>query len=152
LAATVATTCVSLQLTGVAKVLPSHTAPVPCAAPKPEPEMAICTPAAPDAGDRPVMTGGTVKFHPAEAAPATVTTRFPEVAPDGTVTAMLVALQLVAVAAVPLKVTVLAPCSAPKVLPVIVTLVPGGPESGHTLLMPEGAGTLVVAKTRLFAD
>ena len=38
LAATVATTCVSLQLTTFARVLPSHTIPVPCAAPNPEPE------------------------------------------------------------------------------------------------------------------
>src|ERR1035438_8397781 len=58
LEATVATTCVSLQLTGVPRVLPSHTAPVPCAAPNPDPEMAGCTPAAPDVGDTPVTMGG----------------------------------------------------------------------------------------------
>jgi hypothetical protein len=135
LEATVATTCVSLQLTGVPKVLPSHTVPVPCTAPKPEPEMVTCTPAAPDVGDTPVMVGGTVKFHPLEGSPPTVTTRLPEVAPDGTATRIVSALQLVGVAAVPLKATVLAPCAAPKLSPDMVTVVPTGPEDGNTLQM-----------------
>ena len=47
----------------------------------------------------------------------------------GTGTTMLVALQLVGVAAVPLNFTVLVPCVAPKFVPVIVTDVPTGPES-----------------------
>ena len=45
----------------------------------------------------------TVKLIPLLAAPPTVTTTFPLVAPAGTGTAMLVALQFVGVAAVPLN-------------------------------------------------
>jgi hypothetical protein len=62
-----------------------------------------------------------VKTTPLLATPATVTTTLPVVAPAGTGTTMLVALQLVGVAAVPLNVTVLVPCVAPKFAPVIVT-------------------------------
>ena len=51
----------------------------------------------------------TVKAFPLLAAPDTVTTTFPVVAPVGTVATMLVALQLVALAAVPLNFTVLVP-------------------------------------------
>ena len=43
------------------------------------------------------------------------------VAPVGTDAMMLVALQLVGVAGIPLNVTVLVPCVAPKFVPVIVT-------------------------------
>ena len=82
------------------------------------------------------MTGGTVNFHPLEGTPATVTTRLPEVAPSGTGTMIVAALQLVGVATVPLKLTVLAPCVAPKSVPEMVTLVPGGPELGEILAMP----------------
>jgi len=60
----------------------------------------------------------------------------PVVAPVGTFTTMLVALQLVAVpAAVPLNVTVLDPWLDPKLLPVIVTAVPTGPDVGDRLLI-----------------
>src|SRR5260221_8194843 len=45
----------------------------------------------------------------------------------------LVADQLVGVAAVPLNVTVLVPCVAPKFVPVIVTAVPTGPFVGDRL-------------------
>jgi hypothetical protein len=62
-----------------------------------------------------------VKTTPLLATPATVTTTLPVVAPAGTGTTMLVALQLVGVAAVPLNVTVPVPCVAPKFVPVIVT-------------------------------
>ena len=70
----------------------------------------------------------TVKFTPLLATPPTVTTTLPVVAPAGTDVAMLVALQVVTVAAVPLNVTVLVPCEDPKFVPVIVTGVPAGPE------------------------
>jgi hypothetical protein len=50
-----------------------------------------------------------VKPDPLLAAPFTVTTTFPVVAPVGTGTTMLVALQLVGVPVVPLKLTVLVP-------------------------------------------
>ena len=48
---------------------------------------------------------------------------------------MLVALQLVGVAAVPLNLTVLVPCVAPKFVPVIVTDVPTGPDVGANVVM-----------------
>ena len=53
--------------------------------------------------------GVTVKLTPLLACPSTVTTTGPVVLPAGTGTEILVALQLVGVAAVPLKVTVLVP-------------------------------------------
>jgi hypothetical protein len=70
----------------------------------------------------PVVT--SVKVTPLLAFPDTVTTTGPVVAPAGTVVAMLVSLQLVGVAAVPLNVTVLAPSAwaARKYWPEIVTL------------------------------
>jgi hypothetical protein len=48
---------------------------------------------------------------------------------------MLVALQLVGVATVPLNVTVLVPCVVPKLVPAIVTDVPRAPEFGVRLVM-----------------
>ncbi|MGB6875132.1 MAG: hypothetical protein WBD87_03780 [Candidatus Acidiferrales bacterium] len=51
----------------------------------------------------------TVKLLPLLAVPDTVTTTFPVVAPLGTVATMLVELQLVAVAVLPLNLTVLEP-------------------------------------------
>ena len=48
---------------------------------------------------------------------------------------MLVVLQLVGAAGVPVKVTVLEPCDVPKFVPVMVTGVPGGPEVGLRPLM-----------------
>src|SRR5256885_7584791 len=59
----------------------------------------------------------------------------PVVAPEGTGTTILVAPQLVGVAAVPLKLTVLVPCVAPKFAPLIVTDVPTGPDVGERLVM-----------------
>ena len=78
-----------------------------------------------------VMLGAgvvTVNVTPLLATPPTVTTTFPDVAPLGTGRVMLVALQLVGVPAVPLNFTVLVPCVAPKLVPVIVTEVPTGPD------------------------
>jgi len=69
-----------------------------------------------------------------------VTVTLPLVAPLGTGATMLVLLQLVGVAVVPLKLTVLVPCVAPKFVPAIVTAVPTGPEVGERLVML-GAGT-----------
>jgi hypothetical protein len=48
---------------------------------------------------------------------------------------MLVALQLVGVAAVPLKVTVLVPCVAPKFVPVMVTGAATAPAFGLRLVI-----------------
>lgn len=61
---------------------------------------------------------------------------------------MLVAPQLVGVAAVPLNVTALVPCDVPKLVPVIVTGVPTGPEVELKLVMV-GAGGITVKVTLL---
>jgi hypothetical protein len=95
-------------------------------------------PATPDEGLKLAMLGPgtvTVKVMPLLAAPPTVTTTFPVVAPAGTAATMLVAFQLVGVAAMPLKVTVLVPCVAPKFAPLIVTGVPITPDVGFKLNM-----------------
>src|SRR5450631_4090637 len=84
------------------------------------------------------MLGGgiTVKGDPLLACPPTVTRILPVVAPVGTFTTMLVALQEVTiVTTVPLKVTVLPPCAAPKLVPVIVTEAPTAPELWLKLVM-----------------
>ena len=84
----------------------------------------------------------TVKSTPLLAVPPRVTTTLPVVAPVGTGTRILVALQfaaLVGFVAVPLNVTVLVPWVAPKFEPAIVTDVPTGPEFGVRLVIV-GAG------------
>jgi hypothetical protein len=88
----------------------------------------------------------TLKYVLLLATPPTVTTTFPAVAPAGTVVTILVGLQLVAAAAVPLKATVLVPCVAPKSIPVIVTVVPTGPLVGlkFEILGPNGVVTLAI--------
>jgi hypothetical protein len=91
-----------------------------------------------------------VKLTPLLASPLTVTTTFPVVAPAGTGTATLVALQLVGVVVVPLKVTMLVPCVAPKFIPVMITEVPTKPEDGLRLLM-NGDGNVTVKITWLLA-
>jgi hypothetical protein len=53
---------------------------------------------------------------------------------------MLVALQLVGVATIPLNLTVLVPCVAPKFAPLIVTEVPTAPDVGFRLVMLAGEG------------
>jgi hypothetical protein len=67
---------------------------------------------------------------------------------------MLVALQLVGVAAVPLNVTVLVPCVEPKFAPAIVTEVPTGPDVGERLAMlgPELALRMVSVSEGEVAD
>jgi hypothetical protein len=92
-------------------------------------------PTDPEVGFRLAMCGVTEKFTPLLATPPTVTTTFPVVAPLGTTIAMLVALHVVGVAAVPLKVTVLDPWLAPKFVPVIVSALPTAPDVGFRLVM-----------------
>jgi hypothetical protein len=63
---------------------------------------------------------------------------------------MLDALQLellVGVVGVPLKVTVLVPCVAPKFAPAIVTDVPTGPEFGVRLVIDGAAAAVIVNAT-----
>ena len=55
--------------------------------------------------------------------------------PVGAVTVMLVSLQPVTFAGVPLKVTLLVPCVAPKSVPVMVTVLPATPAVGVMLMM-----------------
>ena len=84
--------------------------------------------------NRPGADGVTMKLTPLLAWPLTVTTTLPFFAPLGTDTTMLVALQLVGVAAVPLNVIVLVPRVAPKLAPMTVTDVPTGPLVGARLV------------------
>jgi hypothetical protein len=135
---------VSLQLATTAAVPFSEVVPVPCVAPKPVPAITTSVPTTPDVGDTLVIPSPstTVKLMPLLATPEAETTTFPVVASIGTVAAMLVALQLVGVASVPLKLTVPLPCVVPKLVPVMVTEVPTTPEVTERLLMT-GAGTTV---------
>ena len=86
----------------------------------------------------------TANTRPLLDSPATVTITGPVVAPVGTGTAILAGLQLVAVAKVPLKVTVLVPCAEPKFEPEIVTEVPVDPPLGDKF---ESTGTDAVFST-----
>jgi hypothetical protein len=130
---------VALQLVAVAAVPLNVTVLVPCVDPKPVPVIVTPVPTGPEVCDRLVIVGAeaavTVKLTLLLATPFTVTTTFPVVAPVGTDVTMLVALQLVVVAVVPLNVTVLVPCVDPKFVPVIVTAVPTGPEVGDRLVI-----------------
>lgn len=111
------------------------TVPPLCVAPKFEPEMVTPTPARPASGDMKLIAGTgwviTLKFTPLLASNWwSVTTTLPEVAPEGTSTAMLESLQLCTVALTPLNVTPPKPCVCPKVMPEIVTEEPISPAVG----------------------
>jgi len=141
-AGTCATMVVLFQVVGVAVDAPKVTALAPCEAPKLVPVTVTEVPTGPDAGERLVMLGATLKGTPLLVKPLTVTTTFPVVAPLGTGTTMLVALQLVGVAVVPLKVTLLVPCEAPKFVPVMVTEAPKGAKVGLRLVILGGTNTV----------
>jgi hypothetical protein len=81
------------------------------------------------------VTVVTVKFEPLLATPPTVTTTLPLVAPVGTLATILLELQLIGVAAVPLNFKVLEPWVAPKLVPVMVTVAPTTPLAGVRLMM-----------------
>ena len=133
-----ATMLVALQPVGAAVVPLNVTVLLPCVAPKFAPAMVTAVPTTPEVGFKLLMLGAaavTVKLVPLLATPPTVTTTFPVVAPVGTGATMLMALQLVGVAVVPLNLTVLVPCVAPKFAPVIVTDNPTAPEVGLKLAM-----------------
>jgi hypothetical protein len=129
---TVTPMAVAVQLLTVAVVPLNLTVLVPCVEPKFEPLIVTAAPTAPLVTDKLEMlgAGSTVKVTPLLALFDTVTTTLPVVAPVGTVTTMLEALQLVAVAVVPLNLTVLEPCEFPKPDPAIVTLAPTAPVLG----------------------
>lgn len=123
------------QVVGVAAVPLKVTVLVLWLEPKLVPEIVTVAPTAPVAGDRFAILGATEKLNPPLAVPLTVTTTLPLVAPEGTVATIDVGLQPVAVAGTPLNVTVLVLCVASKLVPVIVTDVPTGPELGDTPVM-----------------
>src|SRR5438477_12211369 len=90
---------------------------LPWVAPKFVPASVTAVPTAPEGGVRLVRLGAgavTVKLTPLLACPPTVTTSPTRRSSGVTGATMLVAFQLVGVAAVPLKVTVLLPWVAPK--------------------------------------
>ena len=126
---------VALQLVGVAVVPLNFTVLLPCVGPNVVPLIVTEAPTAPDVGERLLIWGMTVKLTPLLATPDTVTTTFPVVAPLGTGTTILVELQLVGVPAVPLNLTVLLPCDAPKFFPLTVTDVPPDPDVGDKLVI-----------------
>jgi hypothetical protein len=127
---TVAAILVALQLVTVAVVPLNLTAPLPCVEPKFAPVMVTAAPTIPEVTDKLEMlgVGSTVNAIPFVLTPLAFTTTLPVVAPDGTVTATLVALQLVTSAAVPLKLTEPLPCVEPRFEPEIVTAAPTAPE------------------------
>src|SRR5437667_453379 len=151
-AGTGTTMLVADQVVGVAAMPLNVTVLVPLVAPKPVPAIVTAVATGPVVGGRLVIVGGTatVKAGPLLASPPTVTTTLPVVAPDGTGTTMLVADQLVGVAVVPLNVTVLVPCVAPKPVPAIVTAVATAPLVGDRLVIV--GGTVTVNDTPLLAS
>jgi hypothetical protein len=123
---------VAVQPVGMAAVPLKVTVLLPCVLPKYVPAMVTALPSDPEVGVRlEILAEVTVKGIPSLAAPLMVTTTFPVVAPVGTGTVMLVSLQLVGVAVVPLNVTVLVARVAPKIVPLIVTEVPTAPVGGE---------------------
>jgi len=126
---------VALQLVGAAAVPLNATVLAPCVEPKPVPVIVTVAPTGPEVGLRLVMAGVRVKGEPRLATPATVTTMLPVVAPLGTGAMTRLWFQLEGVIATPLRVTVLEPWDVPKPPPLIVTLVPMGPDVGVRLRM-----------------
>jgi hypothetical protein len=152
-----ATMLVAPQFVGVAAIPLNVIVLVePWLAPKFVPVIVTCVPTAPEFGLRLVMVGaevgGTVNCKPLLAVPPTVTTTLPVAAPAGTGAVMLVAPQLVGVAAIPLNLIVLVePWLAPKFVPVIVTDVPTAPEFGLRLVMVGEEAVVTVNGTPLLA-
>jgi hypothetical protein len=115
------------------------------------PVMVTIVPTGPVVGVKLVIVGGDdpvmVKLAALVAVlPPTVTVIFPVVAPEGTVVVMLVAVLAVTVAAVPLNFTALLEGVVLKFVPVIVTVVPTGPEAGAKEVIV-GTGTTKIVKS-----
>lgn len=108
---TVVVMLVAVQVPTVAAVPLNASVPVPCGDPKFVPVIVTAVPTAPVLTDKLVMLGAgtTVKLTPLLSTPLACTTTVPVVAPDGTGTTMLDALQLVGEAVVPWNFTVLVP-------------------------------------------
>jgi len=143
-AGTKATMLLALQVFTMAGIPLRLTELVPWTLPKFEPVMVMESPKLPEVGEMLAMLGAnpTTNGTPLLTKPLTVTTTFPLLAPDGTGTPMLLLLQLVGTPARPLNVTVLVPCEAPKLAPVMVMEVPTGATTGDTLLMLGGVPTV----------
>jgi hypothetical protein len=144
---TVATTLVAFQLvTGAATPL-KKTLPPPCVAPKFVPVIVTVPPTGAAVGDTLAMFGDgkTVNPTPLLAIPFTVTTTFPDVTPVGTTAPMLVTLQLVVTAAIPLNVTLLLPCDAPKFDPLTTTAAVTAAEGGVIFVIPGETGKFTPA-------
>ena len=96
----------------------------------------IAAPTIPDAGESTVSSGVTVKLESLLPTPVTVTATDvpPGANPFGTITAILVSVQLLTAAMVFPNVTVLVPWLEPKSVPVRTTDIPNGPESGDRLV------------------
>jgi hypothetical protein len=137
----------ALQLVGVAAVPLNRTVLVPGVAPKFDPVIVTTAPIDPDVGERLEIAGPcadvTVNVMPLLMTLLTVTATDPVVAPLGTGATILLALQLLGVAAVPLNLMLLVPCDVPKFAPLIVTEVPTPPDAGDRLT------TLGVAEVRV---
>lgn len=130
---------VSLQVEIVVAGVPLKvTALEPCVAPKFAPAITTDDPTPEALGVMLLITGKTVKFTLLLASPFTVTTTGPVVAPDGTVAVILVLPQVVVLAEVPLKVTVLVDFVVPKLLPAIVTEEFTAPAVGVNMLIDGG--------------
>jgi hypothetical protein len=76
--------------------------------------------------------------------PFTVTENGPEIEPEGTLTSILVSLQVTTEHAVPLRDTVLLPCAEPKPEPAMATTLKTPPEVGVRLVMFRPSGTVKV--------
>jgi hypothetical protein len=132
-AGTGTTILVLLQLSGTAGVPLKVTVLAPWLVPKFAPVMVTWVPVLPEDGERLAMLGAPVKYAPLLATPEAVTMTFPVVEPAGTVATILVGLQFVGIAAMPLKVTALLLWGDPKPEPVIVTGVPAAAVAGDRL-------------------
>jgi len=111
------------------------TRPVDWTAPKPDPLIVTTVPEDAEVGERPDMLGGTANTIPLLLAFARLTVTGPVEAPFGTGTTILLLVQLVGIAETPLNWTVPPDGFVPKLEPVMVTDVPGGPELGKMLLI-----------------
>jgi hypothetical protein len=148
---TVTEILVAVQLPTVAVVPLNFTVPAPWGEPKLVPVKVTAAPTAPVVTDKLVMLGAetTVKLFVLLFTPLANTTTFPVVAPVGTVTEILVAVQLPTVAVVPLNFTVPVPWGEPKLVPVKVTAAPTAPVATDKLVIL-GAETTVNAEPLLF--
>jgi hypothetical protein len=137
---------VLLQLVGVAVVPLNVIVLVPWLEPKLLPLMVTDVPTGPPVGFTVVIAGAavTVKRTPLLAIPLIETTTLPVVAPTGTGTRIWVSLQLFVLAARPLNVTplTLVPTVGPKLVPLMVTTAPIGPDTGLMLEMFGGGVTV----------